>query len=304
MPRNLIESTAAIIADVEIVNAGVLEQVQRTSFTWTDFPGAMCLAANKAYYAEAIANRNVVAIVTPARIAGECPPTKALLLTDRCTELFYLIHNLAVHEAARTRSRLGQPQIDTSAQIAPTALVGPEVSIGRNTIVSDYCILQGPVEIGANCIFHPFVSIGTEGFFSKLIQGRKSHIRHYGGVRIGTNCILHAKVNVARSVNFNEFTEIESDVHVGVNANIGHDCHVGQGCDLAAWALLLGRSRIGSGTWIGANSVISNAVSVGRNVNVRVGSVVVNDLQDGSDVSGNFAIAHARTLRAHLKDRR
>ena len=300
MPRNLIETTAATFADVKIFHAAALGQVQRTSFTWTDLPGAMCLAVNKSYYAEAIANPNIVAIVAPARIAVDRPASKALLLTDRCAELFYRLHNLGIHTHARTASRQARAGVGAGARIAPTAVISAEASIGPGVVVSDYCVVQGPVEIGPDCVLHPFVTVGTEGFFSKVIDGRKSHIHHFGGVRIGSNCILHTGTNVSRSVNFNEVTELKSDVHVGIHCNIGHDCQVGENCDLAAWVLLLGRVRIGSGTWIGANAAVANAVKVGSNSTIRLGSVVIEDLPAGSDVSGNFAVPHARSLRSYL----
>lgn len=304
MPRDLIERAATSFGAVEIVQAALLERVQRTSFTWTQIPGAMCLATNRAYLAQALANPNVVAIVAPPAIAPAPAPEKALLLAERCAELFYIIHNLGVHLHAGAASARAAPEIGAGVQIAATAIVSPQASIGAGTVISDYCVIQGDVEIGADCVLQPFVTVGTEGFFSKNIGGRKTHVRHFGGVRIGANCILHTGTNVSRSVNFNESTELGDNVHVGIHCNIGHDCRVEENCDLAAWVLLLGRAVIGSGTWVGASSVVANAVTIGTGATVRIGAVVIEDVPDGGDVSGNFAAPHARNLKAHLRGQR
>jgi UDP-3-O-[3-hydroxymyristoyl] glucosamine N-acyltransferase len=47
--------------------------------------------------------------------------------------------------------------------------------------------------------------------------------------------------------------------------------------------------------------VLSNGIRIGKNSRVRLGSVVVNDLPEGSDVSGNFARSHQESLRNFLQ---
>jgi UDP-3-O-[3-hydroxymyristoyl] glucosamine N-acyltransferase len=141
------------------------------------------------------------------------------------------------------------------------------------------------------------VTIGTDGFFSKMIMGKKTHIRHFGGVVIGNNCVIHVGTNIARSVNFNESTVLEDNVHIGARSNVGHDCKIGRNTDISANVQIMGRAEIGADVWLGANVGISNMVKVGNGAIVRIGSVVIEDVAEAEDVSGNFAIKHAMNLK-------
>lgn len=48
-------------------------------------------------------------------------------------------------------------------------------------------------------------------------------------------------------------------------------------------------------------SVVSNQVKIGDDVMIGIGSVVVNNLKNGSNVSGNYAIDHRKFLLWHRK---
>jgi len=53
---------------------------------------------------------------------------------------------------------------------------------------------------------------------------------------------------------------------------------------------------IGDGAYLGPGVVVSNGLNVGRGADVKIGSVVVSDVQDGESVSGNFAVSHKKNL--------
>jgi UDP-3-O-[3-hydroxymyristoyl] glucosamine N-acyltransferase len=57
---------------------------------------------------------------------------------------------------------------------------------------------------------------------------------------------------------------------------------------------------IGEECWIGACSTVSNPVSVGGGSKVRLGAVVVEDLEPHSDVSGNYARPHRQFLKEYM----
>jgi UDP-3-O-[3-hydroxymyristoyl] glucosamine N-acyltransferase len=291
----------------QILRPELLAMARQTAFTWSAQPGTVCLAVNRRYFDMAAANPNVAAIICPRSAIGAGPPSdKSLVVAERADELFYSVHNLGIHAHAAAPADAGRRwQIHPGAVIAPTArLLGDRIGIGEGTSIGEYCVIESPAVIGAGCALHAGTLVGTDGLFSKTVLGRKIHIRHFGGVRVGDGCIIHAGTNVSRSVNFNECTELAEGVHVGIGANIGHDSRIGRGTEISGRVMLAGRVNVGEGCWIGAGAVISNAVRIGDRAKIRIGSVVVDDLAPGADVSGNFASDHTARLRQYAIARR
>lgn len=285
---------------LKVLNPECLEKARATAFTWAEQPGSVCLGLNRKYFDEAAANDNIVAIICPRNAISAMPAKKkAVVVAERADELFYTVHNLAIHEADHKPP--GRRDIHPSARIAESALlIGEEIGVGANSVIHENCILMGPVQIGADCTVHANVMLGTDGLFSKKVLDRKTHIRHFGGVRIGDNCIVHAATNIARSVNFGENTILGENVCIGIGANIGHDCQIGRNTEISGRVMLAGRVVIGEGCWLGAGAVLSNAIKVGMQAKIRIGAVVIDDVGAGADVSGNFALDHNVRLRQHL----
>lgn len=286
----------------DVINPARLDEARATAFTWAARPGSVCLGLNRKYFDEAVANPNIVAIVAPKAAMTASPANKAVILAEKADELFYAIHNAAIHE--RHGAKPVQGVIHPDARIAKSAIVGPEVSIGAGSEVREGALLTGPVTIGAGCVIHPHATLGTDGLFAKNIQDRKVQVRHYGGVTVGDHSVIHTAANVARSVNYGDATRIGREVHVGLHVNVGHDCDIGDRTDISGLSLIAGRVDIGEDCWIGANAVISNALTIGKGSKIRIGSVLIDDLPPGSDVSGNFAVSHAGRLKEHMAGKR
>ncbi len=49
--------------------------------------------------------------------------------------------------------------LDPSAVIAPTARVHSEASIGAQTVIGDFCVIERDVRIGAFCVLEPYVYV-------------------------------------------------------------------------------------------------------------------------------------------------
>lgn len=57
-----------------------------------------------------------------------------------------------IHDMALSIFQKISPQIDSSVEIAPTAIIEGPVSIGPNTKVLHNAVIKGPTAIGANCV--------------------------------------------------------------------------------------------------------------------------------------------------------
>lgn len=305
MIKSIVEEYTDHFDVINIFNINKMSQCKKTSFVWSNDPGSLCLAMDKRYFDQAAGNPNIVGIVTTPDIYehDRSIPDKLVIISKKADELFYFLHNAGIHvdDVSDTSDR---NYVAPSASISPTASLGRHVYIGDNVTIHHGCLVCDYTVIKRNTMLHPYVTIGTEGFFSKYIMGTKVHLKHYGGVEIGENCIVHTGTNISRSVNYGENTVLGDSVHVGIHSNIGHDCKVGAESDISAKVLLAGRVRVGRNCWIGAGTTISNALSIGENAAVKIGSVVIEDVPPGETVSGNFAVEHKKNLRMYLKLKR
>jgi UDP-3-O-[3-hydroxymyristoyl] glucosamine N-acyltransferase len=186
----------------------------------------------------------------------------------------------------------------------PSAVLRGDVSIGAGSSIGPRVVLDGPVRIGVNVRIEAGTVIGCDGLYAKRVAGKRLHIPHFGGVDIGDEACIHAGAVLVRSAVRGEATRIGRGAHIGVMCNIGHDVEVGDEATVSSNVVVAGRARIGARAWVGASATISNMVRIGDGAEVRIGAVVIQDVPDGGDVSGNFARGHAGNMKRYLKELR
>jgi UDP-3-O-[3-hydroxymyristoyl] glucosamine N-acyltransferase len=282
----------------------------QTGFCYSDIPYTVTLAADLNWMQIALKSPGVSCIITGLEVAEMLHKDdstlqsleKPIIVYENPKDSYYHLHNLELHKHTY-KTWLGEKRgyIAPTAKIHPTACIEEDVFIGDNVVVGPLTTIRCGTRIGAGTTIDENCTIGSEGLFTKTIAGVKQHIKHYGGVHIGKNCRIHAGVNISRSVNFNAATLLEDEVDCGIQTNVAHDSFVGRGTTLSSQVILAGRVYVESNCWIGAGSVLSNGIRVGKNSQVRLGSVVISDLPDESDVSGNFARPHHETMRNFLE---
>lgn len=302
MLKSIVEQYKKSFNINDVINIDNLPGNIKTSFSWSEEKNSLCLAMNQKYFDQALINKNIVGIVTtPAAFKNSTfQKDKTIIVSKKADELFYFIHNSKIH-LSDSNDQQDNTYVSPNAVISSSASLGDNVYIGDNVTIHHGCVICDNTVIKRDTVLHPYVTIGTEGFFSKYILGSKVHVKHYGGVEIGENCIIHTGSNISRSVNYGERTELGDNVHVGIHSNIGHDCKIGHDSDISAKVLLAGRVRVGRKCWIGAGVTISNALLIADNASIKIGSVVIEDVACGKTVSGNFALDHNQHLRTYLK---
>ena len=276
-----------------------LGQARQTGFVWTRQRGVVCLAADKRYLAIALDNSSVVAVIVPRALAGSDPRGRALIVAERPEELY---HHL--HATQRFAGSAAEPQVDPAAMVDASAVLRGDVRIGPGSSIGPRVVIDGPVRIGANVRIEAGAIVGCDGLYAKNVAGERMHIPHFGGVDVADDAYIHAGAVIVRSAVRGEATRIGRGAHVGVLSNIGHDVEVGEDATISSNVVVAGRARIGARAWIGASAVISNMLRIGDGAEVRIGAVVIQDVPDGGDVSGNFARGHAGNMKRYLKELR
>lgn len=190
--------------------------------------------------------------------------------------------------------------------IAPTAIIHPNVRLGRGVVVEPYCIIGCP-------------PAGTRETDVETVIGDGAVIRAftviYWGNRIG------ARFQSGNKANIREHNVIGDDVSLGTLSVIEHHVEVEDGVRIHTQAFVPEYTRLKRNSWIGPNVVLTNAlypqspnakndlrgavleenarvganctllpgVRIGRNSLVGAGSVVTRDVPDGWVVAGNPA---------------
>jgi len=128
------------------------------------------------------------------------------------------------------------------SKVSETAIIYPNVSIGNNVIIEDFCI------IGL-----PFNGIKEE----KTVIGDGAIIRSgtyiYAGNQIGKNFHTGNKVNIR------ELNSIGDNVSIGTLSVIEHNITIHNGVRIHTQAFIPEYTIIEKNCWIGPNVVLTNA---------------------------------------------
>jgi UDP-3-O-[3-hydroxymyristoyl] glucosamine N-acyltransferase len=299
-PADVLGESAAAFGVQEVRAPERLAEAARTGFVWTQGQGLVVQAGDARYLRIARGNPGVCVIVVPpalARASQDC--TQAVVVAARADELF---HHL--HRAQRPPVQGSGPRVDAGASVDASAIVSGDVVVSEGACIGPRAVVEGPVRIGRGARIDAGAVVGCDGLFVKSILGSRHQMPHFGGVDIGDGAHVHAGAVVVRSALVEGWTRVGRGAHVGVMANVGHDAEVGEDATVSSNVVVAGRARIGARSWIGASATVSNMVQVGEGAQVRIGAVVIQDVPDGGDVSGNFSLAHARNMKRYLREQR
>jgi acetyltransferase-like isoleucine patch superfamily enzyme len=185
--------------------------------------------------------------------------------------------------------------------IAKTSVIYPNVKIGENADIQDFCIIGSPFKgfrneetiIGKNAIIRSHTVIYAGNKIGDNFQtGNKANIRELNvignNVSIGTLSVIEHHVR------------IEDDVRIHSQAFIPEYSHLKKNCWLGPNVVLtnakfpkhpdvkeeLQGPVIEENAKIGANATILPGIIVGKNSLVGAGSVVTEDVPDDSIVAG------------------
>lgn len=186
--------------------------------------------------------------------------------------------------------------VDVSCQIASTATVkagarlGADVRVGEHTVVSENCVIGSGTTIGDHCFFAPGVLIGQSGFgYERAESGEMVHFPHIGNVEIGNHVEVGANTCIDRGTLDN--TIICDGVKIDNLCHISHNVYLGKDCVIVANTMVGGSTRIGARSWISPSCSILNGLTIGADVMVGMGAVVVKPVADGMTVLGSPAIS-------------
>ncbi len=184
--------------------------------------------------------------------------------------------------------------VDVSAEVHPTARIGPlcvverGARIGAGTVLASRVTVGYDCEVGARCVLHAGVVIGADGFGFAPNNGQWVKIEQLGAVRIGNDVEIGANTCIDRGAL--QDTVIEDGVKLDNLIQIGHNVHVGAHTAMAGCVGVAGSARIGSHCTIGGGAIVLGHLTLADHVNISAATVVTKSVLQPGHYTGMFPI--------------
>ena len=141
---------------------------------------------------------------------------------------------------------------DASNVIHPTALIYPNVVIGRNNYIGPYCVIGGPPE-HARYWKRPIKHL------KGVIIGDNNHFTSFCGVDAGTTeaTTVLSDCRFLKNAQVGHDSFIGCNVTLGCNVVVGGHCAVFNGSNLGLGVVMHQKTEVPPGCMIGMNSTIT-----------------------------------------------
>jgi UDP-3-O-[3-hydroxymyristoyl] glucosamine N-acyltransferase len=223
--------------------------------------------------------------------------------------------------------------VDSTAFVHPEAVLGENVSLGRNVVISENCrignnvrifhnsVILQDVEIGDDClifqnvsirekckignrvIIHPGTVIGSDGFgFEPDEEGKFHKIPQIGNVIIEDDVELGSNVSVDRASIGS--TVIQKGVKVDNLVQIAHNVIIGENTIISAQAGISGSTKVGKNCFILGQAGLTGHIEIADNVILIAQSGVSKSITKAGTYFGYPAkdIKTAYKLESHIRN--
>ena len=120
--------------------------------------------------------------------------------------------------------------------------------------------------------------LADAGFEIVSVIHPSAQISPFSRIGAGTVIFANAVVNVD--------AVIGEGVIINTAATVDHDCRLGMGVHVSPGAHLAGNVLVDACSWVGIGSVVREMISIGSDVTVAAGAVVVENVPNGATVMG------------------
>lgn len=232
---------------------------------------------------------------------------RAIIVVDDADQaMITLLERIAAVQADNPEPGVHETAvIDDSAEVDPTATVGPRcvvgagarvgprtvlhsgvtlgagVEVGSGCTLHPHVVLQPGTTVGRECTLHPGVVIGADGFGYRPAPDGNGIVKipHIGGVRIGDGVEIGANTAIDRG-KFGD-TTIGDGTKIDNLVQIGHNCTVGR------FVIICGACAIGGSTTIGDGATLAGACMIADNVTIAPGAKLGGAAQVPGDIDAD-----------------
>lgn len=173
--------------------------------------------------------------------------------------------------------------LEAGVRIGPYAIITGDVTLGSGCTVDGHAVIQGPTVIGEDCRIYPYAVIGTDPQDQKY-EGERTV------VRIGDRTTLREFVTVNRGTGLGGgATVIDEDCYLMAHVHVAHDCRLGRHVVIANGCSLAGHVRVDEHVVFGGMAGVGQYVRIGACAFVAAGAMLERDLPPFGIAAGDRA---------------
>ena len=262
-------------------------------------PGDLTFAENANYFARAEQSAASAILVDSAYTSRG----KTLIRVPNARVAFAKVLPLFFPETPFAPGIHPTALVPASAQVDPTAHIGPYCVLGEQVRIGARSVLQGLNHIGANCVLgeevnlfpnvtlyprtevghrvriHAGTVVGADGFGYVLDNGVHRKVPQIGNVIICDDVEFGANVTVDRGALGPTF--IGRGTKVDNLVQIAHNVTLGEHCIIVSQVGISGSTRLGNYVVLGGQVGLAGHLRIGNRVAVAAQSGVMHNIPDG-----------------------
>jgi len=241
------------------------------------------------YYTKALQSPATTILIDKA---VEVPAGKAIIIcTDPCADY----NKLVLHFSPPLGWENPAPEIGSGSSVHPTAVLGPQVRIGKDCVIMPGVVIYGPAIIGDRVIIHANTVLGADPFYYKKRPHGYDKMIPCGMVVIEDDVEIGAVCTIDRGVSadtrIGKGTKLDNGVHVG------HDSRIGQHCLIAGHVAISGAVVIEDGVTLWGQVGIPSKLTVGKGATLLGQSAIMSSVAGGKSYLGSPATEAKQKLR-------
>jgi UDP-3-O-[3-hydroxymyristoyl] glucosamine N-acyltransferase len=284
--------TAALIA--EMLGAKAIGNTQRLVTGINEInrvrEGDLVFVDHPKYYAKALGSAASVILINKEDVA--IPEGKAIIVcTDPCADY----NTLVVHFSPRKGWDSAPPVIGEGTEVHPSAVIGPDVRIGKDTRIMPGVVIYGPASIGDRVIIHANTVIGADPFYFKKRATGYDKMIPCGSVCIEDDVEIGALCTIDRGVSAD--TRIGTGTKLDNHVQVGHDTLIGARCLICAHVAIAGAVVIEDEVTLWGQVGIPSKVNVGKGAVILGQSGIMSSVEGGKSYLGSPATEAKQKLR-------
>ncbi len=191
--------------------------------------------------------------------------------------------------------RLGQ-----GVQIYPNVYIGDNVTIGDHTVLYAGAKVYAHSQIGAYCILHAGVVVGSDGFgFEPDAQGVNQKIPQIGNVIIEDDVEIGANTTLDRAMMGS--TVVRKNAKIDNLVQIAHNVEIGESTFLCAQVGIAGSTKIGAHCILAGQVGVAGHIEIADNCVFGAQTGVPNSIRKPGTYMGYPAIDAGLWRRAVVK---